>query len=163
MAASFVRKRSFVKDSKSASGGVMLGYARVSKPRSPTWPRAVRLGVDCATRVGIASIETDEAADQIAYVCFALGNLQQRDPKGDPPATCTALAHAEAAGADYARAFALLGSIRDATAELARSDAAIPALPAAAMRLLQQAARGERVRDGSTLTQVLDAAEQLAR
>jgi hypothetical protein len=157
MAASFVRKRSFVKDSKSASGGVMLGYARVSKPRSPTWPRAVRLGVDCATRVGIASIETDEAADQIAYVCFALGNLQQRDPKGDPPATCTALAHAEAAGADYARAF------RDATAELARSDAAIPALPAAAMRLLQQAARGERVRDGSTLTQVLDAAEQLAR
>jgi len=31
MAASSVRKRSFVKDSKSASGGVLLGYARVSK------------------------------------------------------------------------------------------------------------------------------------
>jgi len=31
MAASSVRKRSFVKDSKSPSGGVLLGYARVSK------------------------------------------------------------------------------------------------------------------------------------
>ena len=31
MAASSIRKRSFVKDSKSASGGVLLGYARVSK------------------------------------------------------------------------------------------------------------------------------------
>jgi DNA invertase Pin-like site-specific DNA recombinase len=31
MAASSVRKRSFVKDSKSSSGGVLLGYARVSK------------------------------------------------------------------------------------------------------------------------------------
>ena len=31
MAASSVRKRSFVKDSKSPGGGVLLGYARVSK------------------------------------------------------------------------------------------------------------------------------------
>jgi len=31
VAASSIRKRSFVKDSKSASGGVLLGYARVSK------------------------------------------------------------------------------------------------------------------------------------
>src|SRR6516162_1808292 len=31
MATSFIRKRSFVKDGKSASGGVLLGYARVSK------------------------------------------------------------------------------------------------------------------------------------
>ena len=31
MAASSIRKRSFVKDSKSPSGGVLLGYARVSK------------------------------------------------------------------------------------------------------------------------------------
>jgi hypothetical protein len=31
MAANSMRKRSFVKDSKSPSGGVLLGYARVSK------------------------------------------------------------------------------------------------------------------------------------
>src|SRR5256714_15108822 len=31
MTASSVRKRSFVKDGKSASGGALLGYARVSK------------------------------------------------------------------------------------------------------------------------------------
>jgi len=31
VAASSIRKRSFVKDSKSASGGVLLGYARVSR------------------------------------------------------------------------------------------------------------------------------------
>jgi len=31
MATSSIRKRSFVKDGKSASGGVLLGYARVSK------------------------------------------------------------------------------------------------------------------------------------
>ena len=42
MTASSVRKRSFVKDSKSPSGGVLLGYARVSKSESQETASQVR-------------------------------------------------------------------------------------------------------------------------
>jgi DNA invertase Pin-like site-specific DNA recombinase len=52
MAASSVRKRSFVKDSKSATGGVLLGYARVSKGDEQTNAvQAKALRAACCRRI----------------------------------------------------------------------------------------------------------------
>ena len=127
----------------------------------PPWPRAIRLGVDYALRVVGMNPQTDAEADGLARTCFILGQLQQRDPPGDPPATCTAHEHVGRAGADCARAFDLLGQIRDGSAEWARYGWAVPTLADHTMRILQRAARGERVRD-DVLAPVLAAAEHVA-
>jgi hypothetical protein len=127
----------------------------------PAWPRSVRLGIDYSLRVGIADISTDADADSFAWNCVMLGQLQQRDPPGDPPATCTALEQAERAGPEHARAFHLLGAIRDNSTTLAASGMAVRALPERAMRLLQTAARAEPVPE-PVLLEVLDAAQALA-
>ncbi len=132
-------------------------------PPIPSWPRCVRIGVDYPLRVSADDIKTDADADAHAYACYVLGNLQARDPKGDPPATCAAQARAEKAGLAYSRAYHLLMAIRDATDEwAARGRPNAPALPDAALRILQRAARGERVADTAKLALVLDAAEQLS-
>jgi len=54
----------------------------------------------------------------------------------------------------------LLGAIRDTSAQLLDRQVAGPALPAATMALLQQAARGESVSDDN-LKGVLEAAQRL--
>jgi hypothetical protein len=144
---------------------LMAAFDRLAKgpPPIPNWPRCVRIGVDYPVQVTANDIETDQQADAFAYACYVLGNLRARDPKGDPGADCTAQAQAEKAGPDYSRAYHLLMAIRDATDEWAargRPDA--PALPDATLRILQRAARGERVADAGKLALVLDAAEQLS-
>jgi hypothetical protein len=105
--------------------------------------------------------QTEREADSLAYACFVLGNLAKRDPPGDPPATCTAQDRAARAGADFARAFDALARIRDGSVEWARRGWAVPTLADHTMRILQRAARGERVREGE-LTSVLEAAEHVA-
>jgi hypothetical protein len=143
----------------------MAAFDRLAKapPPIPNWPRSVRIGVDYPLQVTAGSIETDRDADAHAYACYVLGNLQKRDPKGDPPATCAAQARAERAGPDYSRAHHLLMAIRDATDEwAARGRPNAPALPDATLRILQRAACGERVADAAKLALVLDAAEQLS-
>ena len=104
---------------------------------------------------------TDREADSLAYTCFVLGNLAERDPPGDPPATVTAQERARRGGADCARAFDVLGQLRDGSAEWARREWAVPTLAEHTMRILQRAARGERVRDDQ-LGAVLEAAEHVA-
>ena len=127
----------------------------------PPWPRAVRIGVDYSLRVTDMNPTTDREADSVAFACFVLGNLAERDPPGDPPATVTAQERAQRAGADCARAFDLLGQLRDGSAEWARRGWAVPTLAEHTMRILQRAARGERVRE-DVLAPVLDAAEHVA-
>ena len=127
----------------------------------PSWPRAVRIGVDYSLRVTGMDPQTDAEADSIAYACFVLGNLAERDPKGDPPATGTAQDRAQRAGADYARAFNALAQIRDGSADWARRGWAVPTLADPTMRILQRAARGERVRE-DVLAPVLEAAQHVA-
>ena len=127
----------------------------------PSWPRAVRIGVDYSLRVSGMNPVTDREADSLAYACFVLGNLAKRDPPGDPPATVTAQERAQRAGADCARAFDALARIRDGSAEWARRGWAVPTLADHTMRILQRAARGERVREAE-LTSVLEAAEHVA-
>jgi hypothetical protein len=144
---------------------LMAAFDRLAKapPPIPYWPRSVRIGVDYPLRVCADAIETDEDADAHAYACYVLGNLQARDPKGDPPASCAAYDRAAKAGADYLRAYNLLLAIRDGTDEwAARGHPQAPALPDATLRILQRAARGERVGETVKLALVLDAAEQLS-
>jgi hypothetical protein len=92
----------------------------------PAWPRAVRIGADYALRASGMDPTTDREADGLALVCFILGNLAERDPKGDPPATVTAQERACRAGPDHARAFAALSQLRDASIEWARHGWAVP-------------------------------------
>ena len=73
----------------------------------------------------------------------------------------TAQERAQRAGADWARAFDALARIRDGSAEWARRGWAVPTLADHTMRILQRAARGERVREAE-LTSVLAAAEHVA-
>lgn len=127
----------------------------------PAWPRAVRIGADYALRASGMDPTTDREADGLALVCFILGNLAERDPKGDPPATVTAQERACRAGPDHARAFAALSQLRDASIEWARHGWAVPTLAEHTMRILQRAARGEHVRE-DVLTPVLAAAEHVA-
>jgi len=121
----------------------------------------VRIGVDYSLRVTGMNPATDREADSLAYMCFVLGSLAERDPRGDPPATVTAQEHAGRAGADCARAFDVLGQIRDGSAEWARHGWAVPTLADHTMRILQRAARGEHVRE-DVLAPVLAAAEHVA-
>ena len=127
----------------------------------PPWPRAVWIGVDYSLRVTGMNPATEREADTLAYMCFVLGNLAEHDPPGDPPATVTAQERAQRAGADCATAFDLLGRVRDAAAEWARRGWAVPTLAEHTMRILQRAARGERVRE-DVVAQVLAAAEHVA-
>ena len=127
----------------------------------PPWPRSVRIGIDYSLRASGMNPADDREADSLAYMCFVLGNLTERDPPGDPPATVTAQDRAHRAGANCARAFDVLGQIRDASAEWARRGWAVPTLAGHTMRILQRAARGERAREAE-LTSVLEAAEHVA-
>ena len=127
----------------------------------PPWPRSVRVGVDYSLRATGMNPATDREADSLAYACFVLGNLAKRDPPGDPPATVTAQERAQRAGVDCARAFDLLAQIRDGSADWARRDWAVPTLADHTMRILQRAARGERVRE-DVLAPVLEAAGHVA-
>lgn len=105
------------------------------------------LGIDYPLQViADADIETERDADARAYICYVLGNLQERDPPGDPPASCAAYDHAAKAGPAYSRAFNLLGTIRDYSARLVELGESVPCLPKPAMQALQRAARGELVR-----------------
>jgi hypothetical protein len=135
--------------------------AAANKIEMPEWPRSVRIGIDYALRISIAAINSDAEADSFARQCVILGELAAADPPGDPPPTCAAQERAERAGPLHARAFAALGLIRDATAALSRRGDDVGELPAAAMRLLQRGARGERC-DEAALALVLRAAENLA-
>ena len=143
---------------------LMAAFARLDpKTPVPDWPRSVRIGVDYSLYAsGMLNPENDDDADAAAHICFILGHLQKRDPPGDPPATCAAHDHADKAGADYGRAFSLLGTIRDGSADLARAGEPVPCLPKPAMRVLQRAARGELVKQ-ALLIETLAAAETLAR
>lgn len=87
--------------------------------------------------------------------------LASRDPEGDPPANIEAFDRAEAASADHARAFALLGSIRDGSAVLAAAGMMVPTLPKRSM-MLQLAARRREPVSEHVLFDVLDAAQALA-
>jgi hypothetical protein len=115
----------------------------------PRWGRAVRLGIDYALRVAIPDDDaSDEAIDSFVWNCIVLAAAAKADlERGDPPPTCTALKIAEAAGPDYSRAYDLLGTIRDCSAEWLERGWATPALPAAIMAILQRAARAEKVED----------------
>ena len=135
--------------------------ARGDPPEPPPWGRTIRLATDYSLRVAIDNIRTDTDADAIAALCLTLGLLEQRDPKGDPPATVTAQERAGRAGADCGRAFDLLGQVRDGSDEWARRGWPVPTLADHTMRILQRAARGERVRD-DVLASVLEAAEHVA-
>jgi hypothetical protein len=128
----------------------------------PPWPRSVRIGVDYSLRVSGMNPATEREADTLAYMCFVLGNLAEHDPPGDPPATVAAQERAQRAGVDCARAFDVLAQIRDGSAEWARRGWAVPTLADRTMRVLQQAARGGRVREAE-LASVLEAAEHVAR
>jgi hypothetical protein len=128
----------------------------------PPWPRAVRIGVDYSLRAAGMDPQTDVEADSLAYACYALGHLAERDRKqGDPSASIPAQEHAARAGAECARAFDLLGQLRDASAEWARRGWAVPTLAPHTIKILQRAARGERVRD-DILAPVLEAAQHVA-
>jgi hypothetical protein len=126
-------------------------------PEVPDWPRAVRIAVDYALRV---SGPTGDA-DSFAYSCFVLGELQARDPLGDPPATCTAHTAAQQAGPQHATAFSVLGQLRDTQATLREHGLDVQDLPRAAWDVLQQAARGEPIADEEALDIVLDQARRL--
>lgn len=150
------------KPAPSLSRRLEAAFARLDPATPvPPWPRAVRIGVDYSLRVTGMNPATDREADSLAYACFVLGNLAKRDPPGDPPATVTAQERAQRAGADCARAFDALARIRDGSAEWARRGWAVPTLADHTMRILQRAARGERVREAE-LTSVLAAAEHVA-
>jgi len=105
---------------------------------------------------------TDREADSLAYACFVFGSLAERDPLGDPPATAAARDHAGRAGAECARAFDVLGQVRDGSAGWARRGWPVPTLAEHTMRILQRAARSEHVRE-DVLAPVLAAAEHVAR
>jgi hypothetical protein len=92
---------------------------------------------------------------------LTLGTLAERDAPGDPVACCQAHAAAERAGPPYARAFDLLNRLRDSTHELREHGRSVPELPAAAMALLQTAARAEPV-DEAELRPVLRQGQLLA-
>jgi hypothetical protein len=141
---------------------LQAAFARLdSATPVPVWPRAVRIGVDYSLRVAGMDPQTDVEADSLAYACYALGHLAERDRKqGDPPASIPAQEHAARAGAECAQAFDLLGQLRDASAEWARRGWPVPTLADHTMRILQRAARGERVRD-EVLAPVLEAAEHV--
>jgi hypothetical protein len=128
----------------------------------PDWPRSVRIGVDYSLRVTGMDPQTDAEADSLAYTCFVLGNLAKRDPPGDPPATVTAQERAARGGAGCARAFDVLGQVRDGSAEWARRGWPVPTLADRTTRILQRAARGEHVQE-DVLTSVLEAAEHVAQ
>jgi hypothetical protein len=128
----------------------------------PSWPRAVRIGVDYALRVNGMNPQTEAEADSLAYTCFILGNLAKQDPRGDPPATCAAQDRASRAGAAYARAYEALAQLRDGSEEWARRGWDVPTLAPHTIRILQRAARGARVRD-EALVSVLEAAEHVAK
>jgi hypothetical protein len=128
----------------------------------PPWPRSVRIGVDYSLRVTGMNPATDREADSLAYACFVLGTLAERDPPGDPPATVAAQERARRSGSDHVRAFDVLAQIRDGSAEWARHDWAVPTLAPHTMRILQRAARGEHVPQ-DVLAPVLAAAEHVAR
>lgn len=128
----------------------------------PNWPRSIRIGFNYPLQVTIDHIETEESDDSCAFICYVLGNLQKRDPPGDPPASCAAYDHAAKVGPAYSRAFNLLGTIHDCSAELAEAGEPVPCLPKPAMQVLQRAARGELVKQG-LLDETLSAAEALAR
>jgi hypothetical protein len=66
------------------------------------------------------------------------------------------------AGPPRLTAFTLVGTIAACTAELRVRGLAVPALPEAAMRLLDRAAQGEAV-DQAALDPALTAAEKLAQ
>jgi hypothetical protein len=112
----------------------------------PQWPRQIRIGIDYAARVGVADITTDEAADTLAWTLTVLANLNAADlERGDPPANRDAIEHAEKAGADRARAYTLLLTIRDCSEDWERRGEAYPALPAPQLEILQKAAKGQRL------------------
>jgi hypothetical protein len=127
----------------------------------PPWSRSVRIGIDYSLRVTGMNPATDREADALAHMCFVLGNLAERDPPGDPPATVTAQERARRGGADCARAFDVLGQLRDGSAEWARRGWAVPTLADHTMRILQRAARGDHVRE-DVLVPVLEAADHVA-
>jgi hypothetical protein len=127
----------------------------------PRYPRAVRLGIDYTLRVTIDDIETDDEVETFVAHVMTLSRLQEKDPPGDPPATCTAFDAAATAGPSYSRAFNLLGIIRDCSAQFTSRQSAVAALPEASMKLLQQAARAEPVEEAE-LAEVLEAAQRLA-
>lgn len=87
---------------------LMAAFDRMAKAPLrpiPNWPRSVRIGVDYPLQVTIDHIETEESANSCAFICYVLGNLQKRDPPGDPPASCAAYDHAAKTGPAYSRAF----------------------------------------------------------
>jgi hypothetical protein len=138
---------------------VMAAFQRLGEnpPDVPDWSRSVRIGVDYALRVaGPAD------ADSFAYSCYVLGQLQARDPPGDPPATCTAHAAAQQAGPQHATAFSVLGQLRDTQDTLRQHGHDVQDLPEAAWSVLQQAARGEPIADEEALEVVLHQAYRLA-
>jgi hypothetical protein len=131
--------------------------------KRPFYSRDVRIGIEYSLRVTVGDIKTDSEADAFAGLCIALGTLDQADvERGDPPATGAAMKTAERAGPGHARAFTLLNSIRDCSHCWAEDGRSYPALPEAKMRILQRAARGERVPQAE-LDDVLELAEELSR
>jgi hypothetical protein len=120
-------------------------------------PRAVRLGVNYALRV--AGPTGDPAV--FAHHCFAEGVRRHRDDApGDPPPDCVARAAAERAGPLHARAFEVLGQLRDSSELLRRAGEGVLALPRSAEKLIQTAARGERI-DTPRLGLALEQADRL--
>ena len=87
--------------------------------------------------------------------------MEAADPEGDPPATCTAHDKAERAGPECGEAFDLLGRLRDAQDALRKHGYEVPDMPDEAWRVLQRAARGERVQ-AATLRPVLHQGQLLA-
>jgi hypothetical protein len=125
----------------------------------PYMPRAVRIGIDYALRV--AGPTRDPAV--FAHHCFAEGVRRHRDDApGDPPPDCEARAEAERAGPLHARAFEVLGQLRDSSELLRRAGESVLALPRSAEKLIQTAARGERV-DTARLELALEQADRLTR
>jgi hypothetical protein len=129
----------------------------------PQWGRSIRIGVDYTLRVALPDANSSaEACDSFAWTCTVLSNWAQRDlERGDPVANCSAQAHAANAGPLHAQAFSLLDMIRDCTDAWIAEGRTYPALPAAQMKVLQAAARGERVNEAELLP-VLTKAEELA-
>jgi hypothetical protein len=123
---------------------VLLAALERQMARSPPGylPRAVRMGIDYALRV----TGPDHDLDQFARSCVDEGRRQQRDKAlGDPPPTLDAQQLAERMGPLHSRAFAVLNDWRDVTHLLQTAGDDVVGLPAAAVQLIQAAARGETV------------------
>ena len=167
------RRTSTSRNPSSPRAGVICGVSQCPSPAcrnqhhrcpgawKPRWPGSTRQH-RCRhgrARCGLASTTAcacqHEPGDRprsrcLAYACFVLGTWPAR-PSGRPAGDGHGARTCGAGRSGLRRAFDLLGQFRDGSADWARRGWAVPTLAAHTMRILQRAARGERVREDVSL------------